>query len=366
MTPESAATVAGMDAGSAEAAFDTSRPDTYSSAMNLRRSAGLVVLLLIGVTPASPSNGYTFFVLNADFPSLQDNLFGCAATDLNDGGLIVGGCNDLAHNSQVRGFLYDGRRFSEIDFAHVRSRTSSAALLRGRADFFPPARSVYQEEFWAQPAALQSMRLIVNGVTPQSINTHAHVTGWYFDGTRLRGFLKRNGRVFGLTVPNSLFTEPTGINDPDQVVGDYLDQNGVFHGFSYEDGVYTTIDFPAAADTGATGVNNLGQIVGCYSLCGRGFLYTPQTVSFTPIDFPGAVSTQPGDINDLGQIVGSYFDGIQLRGFLYDNGDFTTIEAPGAVVTALHGMNNVGQLTGFYVIEISPGVFEAHAFVATP
>jgi len=334
--------------------------------MNLRRLAGLVVLLLIGVTPASPSNGYTFFAINADFPSFQDDLFGCAATDLNDEGLIVGGCNDLAHNGQFRGFLYDGRRFSEIDFSHVRTHTASAALLQEHADLFPLARSVYRMAFWAQPAALQSMRPIVNGVTPQSINNHAHVTGWYFDGTRLRGFLKRNGSVFGLTVPNSQLTEPTGINDLDQVVGDYRDQNGVFHGFTYQGGIYTTIDYPSAGDTGATGVNNLGQIVGCYSFCGRGFLYSPQTSAFAPIDFPGAVSTQASDINDLGQIVGVYYDGIQLHGFLYDQGSFTTIDAPGAVLTSLHGVNNLGQLTGYYGIEISPGIFEVHAFVATP
>jgi hypothetical protein len=337
-----------------------------SPAMNVRRFAGLVALLVISVTPASPSNGYTFFAIEVDFPTFKDDLFGCAATDLNDEGVIVGGCNDLARNSQVRGFLYDGRRFTEIDFSHVRTRSSGAALQSGVADTFLSARSVYQATFWAQPAALHSIRPSVNGVTPQSINNQAHVTGWYSDGTRLRGFLKKNGSVFGLTFPNSQLTEATGINDFDQVVGDYRDQNGVFHGFSYEGGIFTTIDFPSAIDTGASGVNNPGQIVGCYSLCSRGFLYDPRTSGFTSIDFPGAVATQALDINDSGQIVGIYHDGIRLRGFLYDQNDFTTIEAPGAILTSISGINNFRQLTGFYGIESSPGVFEIRAFVATP
>lgn len=334
--------------------------------MNLQRLISPVVVFLVGVTPVSSSGGYTFSAINPDFASFHDDVFGCGATDLNDEGVIVGGCNDLALNSQFRGFLYDGRRFREIDFSHVRTQTASANLLQGRADFFRLARSVYQIEFWTQSAPLESMRTIVNGVTPQSINNQGHVTGWYFDGARLRGFLKRNGSVFGLTVPTSLLTEATGINDLDQVVGDYRDQNGTFHGFSYQGGIYSTIDFPSAGDTGATGVNNLGQIVGCYSLCSRGFLYTPQTSAFTPIDFPGAVSTQARDINDLGQIVGVYYDGVRLHGFLYDQSVFTTIDAPGAVVTSLFGINNFGEVTGYYGIETSPGVFESRAFVATP
>jgi uncharacterized membrane protein len=325
---------------------------------------GSVVLFLIGVSPASSQNAYTFSAVNPDFSSLHDDLSGCSATDINDEGLIVGGCNDLADNSEFRGFLYDGRRFREIDFSHVRTQTAPTSS-QGRGDFFF-TRSVYQAEFWTQRAARQSMKPIVNGVTPQSINNQAHVTGWYFDGTRLRGFLQRSGRVLGLIFPNSELTEATGINDFDQVVGDYRDQNGVFHGFSYQGGIYTTIDFPSASDTGASGVNNLGQIVGCYSLCSRAFLYTPQTSTFTPIDFPGALGTQASDVNDLGQVIGVYYDGVQLHGFLFDQNGYTTIDAPDAVATNLSGINNVGQLTGSYVIEVSPGIFESRAFVATP
>lgn len=345
--------------------IDSPLAGTYSAAMKLRVFAASVVLLLIGGTPASPSNGYTFFTLAVDFPSPEDSLFGCAASGLNDDGLIVGGCNDSALNSEFRGFLYDGQRFTEIDFSYVRRQTGGVAPRLGREDFFLLAGSVYQAALWAQPGTPQSLRPIVNGVNPQSINSQAHVTGWYFDGTRLRGFLKRNGRVLGLTAPNSQLTEATDINDLDQVVGDFRGQDGAFHGFSYKDGIYTTIDFPSAGDTGATGVNNLGHIVGCYSLCGRGFLYTPQTSAFTPIDFPGAVSTQASDINDLGHIVGVYDDGIRLHGFLYDGNGFTAIDAPGAFLTSLSGINNLGQITGHYVIEVSPGVVEHNAFLAT-
>jgi hypothetical protein len=209
---------------------------------------------------------------------------------------------------------------------------------------------------------------IISGVTPQDINNQEDVTGWYFDqgGSGLHGFLKRNGKVFVLTVPNSLLTEAVGINDFDQIVGDYRSQDGRFHGFRYVNGSYLSLDFPNLQDTGASGVNNLGDIVGCYSLCSQGFLYNPTTSIFSTIAVPRAVTTQARDINDHGEIVGVYStDSLTVHGFTYDGHTFSSIDAPGAFLTAPFGINNLGQIVGYYVVQISPGVFEHHAFLAT-
>src|SRR5713101_367718 len=53
---------------------------------------------------------------------------------------------------------------------------------------------------------------------------------------------------------------------------------------------FTTIDVPGATDTGASGINSLGQIMGGYALADgtrHGFLLAPDG-SFTPIDDPDA------------------------------------------------------------------------------
>jgi len=331
-------------------------------------------LLLLATVARSQPTEYNFITINVDFPSFPDDLFGCAATGINDEGLVVGGCNDLSQNSNLRGFLYDGRRFSEIDFHHTKTDTLGARRNIQSEGLSLLARSVYQsapfhDSILQRPGILRSMRPIVSGVSPQDINNQDHVTGWYFDGTRLQGFLKRNGNVLKLTVPKSQLTEAIGINDIDQIVGDYRDQNGFFHGFLYQDGIYSSIDVPfiPSFDTGAFGINNLGEIVGCYSLCSRGFLHNSERSIFTRIDIPGAVVTQASDINDLGQIVGTYSsDGLTVHGFLYDGSGFTLIDVPGSVLTDLFGINNAGQVVGFYVVEKPSGVFEAHAFVGTP
>src|SRR5437870_5520124 len=64
--------------------------------------------------------------------------------------------------------------------------------------------------------------------------------------------------------PGATLTRATGINAQGQIVGRYTDSTGTFHGFLLSDGVYTSIDFPSALFTIAHGINSEGQIVGRY------------------------------------------------------------------------------------------------------
>jgi uncharacterized membrane protein len=164
-------------------------------------------------------------------------------------------------------------------------------------------------------------------------------------------------------------------------VGDYRDSHGVFHGFLYDAGVFTTIDvpFPGAYSTAVSDINDHGQMVGFYddSTGRHGFVYDKGV--FTVFDPPGAVftpatpvppglsGTQPYSINNHGQIVGSYTtrteDGALVgRNFLYSAGVFTSIEVPGAISTAVRGINNHGQIVGRYIDSSDVD----HGFVATP
>lgn len=330
----------------------------------------LSVALLLSVASVSQAIGYTFTTLAVDFPSSKEQLFGCAATAINDTGLVIGGCDDLGQNGEFLGFLYDGVRFSEVDFKHTKPAAVAHGELRNGNFMF--ARSAYHGRPFRNrasgPLAALFREPVLRGITPQDINNQGDITGWFFDG-RLRGFIKRNGNgnVVALDIPGSILTEATGINDLDEIVGDFRGEDGLFHGFFYRNGSFASIDVPSGGDTGASGINNLGRIVGCYSLCSRAFVYDSHTLAFTPIDVPGALTTQAADINDLGQIVGIYSrDNATVHGFLYDRGRFTFIDVPGAVITSTSGINNSGQISGSYVLETSPGVFEHHAYVARP
>jgi probable HAF family extracellular repeat protein len=151
----------------------------------------------------------------------------------------------------------------------------------------------------------------------------------------------------------TLVSEPLGINDLGQVVGDYADSFGV-HGFLYSGGTYTTLAVPGATNgTWAYDINNLGQIVGLYkdsNSAEHGFLYSSSTFSYTPLNDPlGISTTQAHGINDFGMVVGQYTDNNGDHGFLYNSGTYTTLNDPsGTEGTQAYGINDAGQIVGNY------------------
>src|SRR5215469_7309659 len=72
--------------------------------------------------------------------------------------------------------------------------------------------------------------------------------------------------------------------------------------------------------------------------------------TFATIDFPGAAATEATDINDSGQIVGNYtFAGLDDRqGFLLSQGVFSSIIFPGATFTRAVAINRFGDIVGDY------------------
>ncbi len=138
-------------------------------------------------------------------------------------------------------------------------------------------------------------------------------------------------------------------------------------------GTFTTIDFPSAIFTLASGINASGDVVGNYALagdnapCGHGFLLHKGT--FTTIDVPGSICTVTVGINSSGSIAGFYSDSPfpTIHGFLLSNGAFSTVDFPGAACTLAEGINDSGEIVGFYsptsIFCGSPLPPTAHGFV---
>lgn len=128
--------------------------------------------------------------------------------------------------------------------------------------------------------------------------------------------LNRSGRTYNFTtieVPDAQRTVASGINDVGHVVGDYTDAAGVTHGYVLRSGVFTTLDFPGAAFTEARGIGPRGEIVGTYRKPGEpavnfhGFLLRANG-EFTQVDYPGHVNTMPQRILPDGTILGCRHD----------------------------------------------------------
>jgi probable HAF family extracellular repeat protein len=107
------------------------------------------------------------------------------------------------------------------------------------------------------------------------------------------------------------------INSSGQIVGGFVDANGISHAYLYSGGKFTTIDDSNMGTqpnsfSQAIGINASGQIVGGYSDASgarHGFLLS--AVTYTNIDEPnGPGHTLAFGINASGQIVG----GVQRRG----------------------------------------------------
>jgi len=133
-----------------------------------------------------------------------------------------------------------------------------------------------------------------------------------------QSYLLQSG-VFSAQIlyPGSASTAVYGINDAGEIVGNYSNDDVIFHGFTLISGTFTTLDYPGATDTYLTGINNSGQIVGAWDNGGvdkwgnpltHGFLLESGT--FTSFDSPyaGVTSTTPWGINDKGVIVGQTID----------------------------------------------------------
>jgi hypothetical protein len=139
---------------------------------------------------------------------------------------------------------------------------------------------------------------------------------------------------------------------------------------------YTFTEFKTPGYGGeATSINNAGRIVGSYDdLTNHGLLRGFEKISaigsdFTTINFPNAYYSGASGINDLNQIVGDYqvedksTDKIIGHGYLLYNGVYYSIDVPGAVGTDAAGINNKGQVVGTYNTIKSVGVLQIHGYL---
>lgn len=150
---------------------------------------------------------------------------------------------------------------------------------------------------------------------------------------------------------------PVALNSAGQIVGtasqwsDSL-QGNVTQGMLSSGGTETVIDFPDAANTSLTGINDAGEVVGNYTTGSISSGFSENNGVFTSIAYPGAISTTVTGINDEGDIVGSFSDPSELfqHGFLLHQGQYTEIDDPLALSdswsTTPLAINDQGVIVG--------------------
>jgi hypothetical protein len=231
---------------------------------------------------------------------------------------------------------------------------SLAAQVEKHQATAPPSPS-YNFTLVNYPGSLDTFIETINkGATTSKVE----VVGAYGTETE-NGFLARvsGTKTFTETyqatpnIPHAIQQFPLGVNDLGEIVGQYQDSSGIWHGYEESGGKFTGINVPFAGTTGtfAGSINDSGEIVGLYEGSGGGYGFTLIAGTYTSINYPGATSTEASNVNNNGDIVGEYSDTSgAVHGYLLSGGTYTSIDFPGAIWTSAYGINDAGDIVGSY------------------
>lgn len=300
----------------------------------LSAGAATMVAAMVAITPAAATTptfraqGYTWTPVSVP---------GSVWTEpevINDLGVVTGwylGSDDLLH-----GFVEQGGNYTTVDY----------------------------------PGAPVSL---VVGVT-----LFGEIVGGYGDGQR-GGFIDQGGNFTSIQDPYASSTPTSGnygtgmvgVTPLGKLVGFYYDASATEHGFTYQDGKYTTFDCPGAGTganegTSPSYVTSDGAIAGSCSESNGGFynfIYENGRFNTVP-NVPGSSFSEILWATDLGESGGLYVTSAGLLdGYVYQYGRFTTICDPaGPYGIFLAGANDFGQIVGFYLDNSG----NQYGFVMTP
>jgi len=158
--------------------------------------------------------------------------------------------------------------------------------------------------------------------------------------------------------PGAAATVVSGINDSRAMVGNYYNSDGSEHSFVSDGQSFTNIDVPGAVWTEASGINQAGDVVGYYGNVGDNLMHgwVMQNGAFVSLSPAYAMYNA---INDAGTIVGWYYAApASIRSFVLSGTGQTDIAYPGSADTEAYGVNAYGAVVGWYA-----GAGTSHGFL---
>ncbi len=195
-----------------------------------------------------------------------------------------------------------------------------------------------------------------NSTQPSKINDQGDIVGQYIDSNGVtRGFVRYRDGSFSAPIvePNDAGnnTQARGINNDGTIAGFYVGSDGALHSFFLSGGAFTEYDVPGAVNTLVLAINNSRDFVGNTDdgVTDSGFLSSGG--SLTKFSIPGALQTNPNSINDVKNSVGFYFDAeLVIHGFIRkrDGTLIFPVDPPGSTQTILFGNNDRGAKVGRY------------------
>jgi hypothetical protein len=197
-----------------------------------------------------------------------------------------------------------------------------------------------------------------NLTLPQKIDERGDIVGEFIDSNGVtRGFVRFSDGSFSAPIvdPNDTvgFTEGRGINNSRTVCGDYVGGDNELHSFFLSNGTFTEYDVPGALETNLLSINDAGDFTGGFDPDGSGIFqaFVGRGGTLTSFSVPGAASTFAYETNNSKRlVVGYYIDSGILHGYYRDaNGALHfPIDPSGSVATVLFGLNDRNWVVGRY------------------
>jgi hypothetical protein len=286
-------------------------------------------------------------IITVDVPgALETRLLG-----ISNNGVAVGYYEDSSFNQHGFARLANGTLIYPFDdpagapnpvFSTLFFGVNNGGTIVGRDDNFPVSLFILSGGIYntySIPGCVGG-----SGSSSISINDSGDVAGSC--GALGSAYLQTTGNtpvVFNL--PGALLTTASGLNNLDQVVGQYITPSGTVRGYGFvrnTDGTYTLISVPGAYIAGLSGINDAGVFVGTwedFSLNLYAFYGTPGNL--TPFSIPGDTRIDLSGINNSDEVVGSYQDSSNgVHGFITT---FATPE-PSSVLLGMLGLLGLAAL----------------------
>jgi uncharacterized membrane protein len=272
--------------------------------MNPRKAVCILAAFLFTFVPLTPAQGtYT----QIDVPGASFTACG----GVNAAGDIVGAYKDAS--SQYHGFLLSGGTYTTVDYPGTLGTQLNGINDKGQ---IVGVTSSSRFVGFLYDLATQTFTTIsyprATATTPFSINNAGIIAGYYTYGNRGQsgGFEWAGTAYRSIKPPGAANSIVHGISSAAEVVGNVSSTQGTANNFLFNHGKYNPILIPNAPGAVIYGVNPAGTaLVGIYRPTGvdlSGFLYQSKTTQ--TLQFPGAADTGAIGINAVGEIVGFFYD----------------------------------------------------------